>query len=126
MHECVLVMIPWLLFFLQSLGADLVAVETAEENNFIKNVIDVSDRNMPNAASYWVLGAKRRGSAREFFWVQTGSAVVFADWALGKPSYHSNGYIYMQGTLGRRKWGDHTCCVRSIICEASLGNYSLQ
>merc|ERR1712142_875871 len=56
--------------YCQRFGADLVAVETAAENNFIKRVVDVEYKNRPNGADFWVLGGRRDGVGKPFTWFQ--------------------------------------------------------
>ena len=111
-------------FHSQSLGADLVAVETSEENDFIKEVVDVSDRDMPNSQDYWVLGAKKRASKREYFWVQTGNPIGFGDWSSAEPDYGQNTYIYMDPRNSNRKWKAWGGYEHNIICETSTGVFS--
>jgi hypothetical protein len=95
-------------------------VETPEENDFLKNVIDVTDSNMPYSYSYWVLGGKSRINSTEYVWVQTGNQITWSDWAGGEPDYSYNSYIYMSSRNENRKWNDLTyySSPRSIICEA--------
>jgi hypothetical protein len=102
----------------QKLNGDLVAVETPKENNFIKNVLDITDSDMPNSVNHWVLGGKRRDNIREYIWVQTGKPVVWGDWNVGEPDYSSKSYIYMNTRYNNRKWDDWTGSAYNIICEA--------
>jgi len=113
--------------YCQGFGADLVAVETSAENEFIKRVVDVEDRDMPNSANYWVLGAERSGIGQPFYWVQTGNTIGagFNDWGLDRylNSQYPNVYVYMfprngWAGLNKRKWGAFTKEQDNIICEA--------
>ena len=86
----------------------------------MRTVIDIADSNMPKSANYWVLGAKRRASSREYYWIQTGAAVSFGDWTSGEPDGDPNTYVYMS-RRSNRKWAAWTGYEYNIICEASLG-----
>jgi len=114
--------------YCQGLGADMVAVETSAENEFIKRVVDVEESDMPNGDDVWVLGAKRSGIGQPFFWVQTGNTVEagFNDWEPRHPdeySQYQTVYVYMEprwlDSDRKRKWGAYpNGSSDNIICEA--------
>ena len=56
-----------------------MAVETREENEFIKRVIDVEDKDMRYSYGNWILGGKRTGVGNDMIWVQTGQRIAFAN-----------------------------------------------
>ena len=92
----------------QRLGADLVAVETSEENEFIKRVISTIE----DTDGYWILGGKRIGN--DYIWVQTGNRFGFTDWY---PSYPDRfPYVYMFTSGG---WfTSDSNWYKNFICEA--------
>jgi len=112
--------------YCQGFGADMVAVESSAENEFIKRVVDVEESDMPNSADFWVLGAKRTGVGNPFHWMRTGSTIGagFSDWGpdVGYKGA-SNVFVYMRPRGGwsgndKRKWSAFSCCEYNIICEA--------
>jgi hypothetical protein len=105
--------------FKQNLDADLVAVETYAENEFIRKTIDVTDTNMPNSQDYWILGAKTRAN-NEYYWVQTGNPITFADW--NNKTNDGALVVYMMTRSQSRKWNKYSGTVHNIICEGRREN----
>ena len=101
-----------------------MAVETREENEFIKRVIDVEEKDMAPGDSYWALGGKRVGNG-DVIWVQTGNRIGSANWHVwhgneNPQSKSGNYYIYMIELRNRRQWifRSDDFSLR-FICEAS-------
>lgn len=116
--------------YCQGFGADLVALETSSEYEFIKRVIDVEEKDMPNSGSNWILGGKRTGVGNKFIWVQTGRPIGFANWQTGGvnvPGSHAsenNVYVFMglrTDSRGDRSWwvNPNASQRKNIICESS-------
>jgi len=110
--------------YCQGLGADLIAVETSAENEFIKRVVDVEESDMPNSDYLWVLGAKRSEIGQPLYWVQTGNTIEagFNVWAQYHPHYTGD-YVGLHGrgwTNSARKWMTYSSLDEgyNIICEA--------
>jgi len=112
--------------YCQGFGADLIAVETSAENEFIKRVLDVEERDTPYFDDFWLLGGKRIGIRQPFYWLQTGDKIEagFTDWAPGFPDrpytrYHRYVWVIMHPrSESERKWGAFPNGASNIICEA--------
>ena len=103
----------------QELGADLVSVETSGENECIKHVVDVSDKDMSYSYDHWILGAKRRSAKDTFIWEQTRAPVIFADWVYRYGPQPKGNYLRMN-PRHNRKWDSLDLGSNSnIICEGT-------
>ena len=100
----------------------MVAVETREENEFIKRVLDVEEKDMPGSDNWWNLGGKRVGN--EVIWVQTGNRIGSANWHVWYSSAYDLSrrginYVKMLQSIYQRKWYFNSDNAGRFICEAS-------
>ena len=109
----------------QNFDADLIAIETKEEDDFVRNVIDNTDSDMPKSSSPWILGATSTGSGNPLHWVQTGQKVSYTNWWPGDPNNGGERMIAMSskeydGRHGNREWWDYYLgtSYTNLICEA--------
>ena len=110
---------PWNRAACQSLGGDLVSIETEEEWNFICNEVQTTlcSRNR------WNIGLIRK--AGNWTWVN-GRPLTICKWGEGQPSGHSNmAHISKQSSNGT--WGifDGNIGLSCYICEIPKGKKKL-
>lgn len=108
--------------YCQRFGADLVAVETPKEWEFIRRVVDVEEADMPGSQLTWILGGKRKGIGHPFKWVQTDKEITFTDWHGWFPKGTANEetvFVYMSWRGKGRKWHAASYSVSRFICEGT-------
>ena len=120
--------LPWHLNrdICQSLGGDLVSIETEQEWNIIKD--EIGRRNIKKSHSKkWSIGLTKK--AGNWTWVN-GRPLTIRKWGIGEPSgEHNAAFIYeldsnggwsvFFGSVSRTRWGD----LYAYICEISKGKF---
>ena len=107
----------------QNVGADLPIISSAEENNFILDLLEKEgkdwawvglQRNTSDLAFYWVNGSELRGK--------------YSAWNAGEPN-NSEGVencAYMKGyrNINKGKWNDCRCEYKadrpSVVCQKAI------
>ena len=104
----------------QKLGADLIAIETESEQDFTRRTVnEIDGKKRP----FWIIGGKRTGKGKNFFWVQTGKPLAFQTWHGGYPLFNNDEtvYLFLDVEDGRKWWDDHKRHgIQNVICEKSL------
>ena len=120
--------LPWCLNrnICQSLGGDLVSIETEQEWNIIKD--EIGRRNIKKSHSKkWSIGLTKK--AGNWTWVN-GRPLTIRKWGKGEPSgEHNAAFIYeldsnggrgvFFGSGNRTRWGN----LYAYICEISKGEF---
>jgi len=110
--------------YCQSLGAGLVKINSAEENEFVLNLVK---KDAPSLKQVWI---GLRWYSNNFYWYDT-SVVGYKNWAPGEPSGKANepcGHMYIgeyfKSLPGRAagSWNDVGCQANpiwpnGIVCE---------
>uniref|UniRef100_A0A194AJ77 C-type lectin domain-containing protein n=1 Tax=Pinctada fucata TaxID=50426 RepID=A0A194AJ77_PINFU len=111
-------------FFCTSVGGNLVQLETAAENNFVKQKLQELHPHDPNidSANYWI-GLHDVLVEGEYRWMPSELMLSNSDWIKGEPNNADHGIededcVEMNGHNGF-KWNDNDCSTRLLfICEA--------
>ncbi|KAL9963792.1 hypothetical protein ACROYT_G027335 [Oculina patagonica] len=99
-------------------GAQLVKIETADENDFIKNLVGEVD--------YWI-GLTDAETENEFKWTDGSELTGYTNWMSGDPNNYDNhdcvgivnGHFYRGVYDG--EWHDDQCSkAKGYICEKSI------
>ena len=109
--------------FCKRLGSDLVAVETANERNFVLDIIDKSAADMKNSNDSWMVGALRKANSNtEHYWVATGLDMPYhaSEWFCNLEScntHEANKYVHLTGQTSGRKFSHGAFVEGNFICE---------
>ena len=95
----------------QNMGADLVKIETDQENNFLFNL----QNHQPPV---WI--GLTRGPGNRFYWTD-GKRPGYTNWADGEPNNALEGEDCVHLRTGFKTWNDLRCYIRdevtSFVCE---------
>lgn len=111
----------------QAIDADLVSIETEEENQFILRIIrtrNLVDSVQENGAGFWTSGTDKSGSWK---WAVTDQQISYSYWAPGEPKFGLHTKCLHLWKQHDFKWDDIPCTyMQNIpICEAApLNNTS--
>ncbi|XP_021341564.1 uncharacterized protein LOC110442331 [Mizuhopecten yessoensis] len=93
----------------QRLGSNLVTIETAHENSWLKGLAGLSDNP-------WI-GANDQSREGDWRWVIDNSKVTFSDWGSGEPN-NDLGHEDCAQFYHTNQWNDNICTVYCpFICE---------
>ncbi|KAL8571718.1 hypothetical protein ACOMHN_060804 [Nucella lapillus] len=105
------------------MGSDLVVVDTALENNFLKRFLEDHHSTTQSGRTHVWLGATDIFQEGSFLWLNTFQNVTYSHWARGEPNSaygsDSEDCVQMRREVGWR-WNDQSCASLSyFVCEKS-------
>ncbi|XP_034331490.2 perlucin [Magallana gigas] len=104
--------------FCRDVDAQIVEIQTNEENNFLKNYLLHNHKN----ADFWV-GATDAFEEGHWLWISSQQPVKFTDWAPNEP-YQGVGFECMTLTARQGfRWNDENCNHKwGFICKKEAEN----
>ncbi|XP_078331886.1 perlucin-like [Crassostrea virginica] len=109
------------LFYCNTVGAKLVEIETASENDFLKKHL----QSIGATTNYWI-GLSDSIQEGHYLWQSTQDNVDFTDWAPGEPNddHHTEDCTELFQPFGFH-WNDAPCSTKSnFICEKTMSEVS--
>ena len=94
------------------MGADLVVIESEDENQFVYNLL----RNISDNLNGWI-GLYRKDD-NKFYWVDDRPEEAnYRNWAHGEPNNYQNGENCVSPIVGDSKgrWNDVPCSIASYV-----------
>ena len=109
--------IPSISFFLKPLQtADLVAIETPDENEMIRSWAHSYRKDHIIIGGQW----NRSNGVWEPIWVGTNKTMTYRNFYTGQGNNGASGgqYFYMMPPSGNGQWGDYSGGTEAFVCEA--------
>ncbi|XP_063405664.1 perlucin-like protein [Mytilus trossulus] len=100
----------------QAHHAELVTIETADENAFIYSITSKL------GGSFWLDGTDEYSEGK-WEWASTGYALDYSNWYPGEPNNDGDEDCLMTGDSFKALWNDDNCgSHQKFICEKKLDN----